>query len=53
MFISSVSVYSQESGITINEKHPLVAKDAYGLSNIEAESLVQEWCNQHKVVCTI
>jgi nucleoside-diphosphate-sugar epimerase len=53
VFISSVSVYSQESGITINEKHPLVAKDAYGLSNIEAESLVQEWCNQHKVVCTI
>jgi nucleoside-diphosphate-sugar epimerase len=53
MFISSVSVYGQESGIGINEEHKLEAKDAYGLSKIEAELLVQKWCNEHNVVCTI
>ena len=45
VFISSVSVYGQESGIGINEEHKLEAKDAYGLSKIEADLLVQKWCN--------
>lgn len=53
VFISSVSVYGQESGININEEHPLQAKDPYGLSKIEAEVLVTEWCKKHNVVCTI
>ena len=53
VFISSVSVYGQEFGKNINEKHKLEAKDPYGLSKIEAEGLVQEWCKQHNVVCTI
>ena len=53
VFISSVSVYGQESGIGINEEHKLDAKDAYGLSKIEAELLVQKWCYEHNVVCTI
>ena len=53
VFISSVSVYGQEFGIGINEEHKLEAKDAYGLSKIEAELLVQKWCNEHNVVCTI
>ena len=53
IFISSVSVYGQESGIQINEEHPLEAKDSYGLSKIEAEQLVLKWCEQHHVVCTI
>jgi nucleoside-diphosphate-sugar epimerase len=53
VFISSVSVYGQEFGIGINEKHQLEAKDAYGLSKIEAEALVKEWCAKHNVVCTI
>ncbi|OAZ03082.1 NAD-dependent epimerase/dehydratase family protein [Flavobacterium succinicans] len=53
VFISSVSVYGQESGIGINEEHKLDAKDAYGLSKIEAELMVQKWCNEHNVVCTI
>ena len=53
IFISSVAVYGQESGIGINEEHKLEAKDAYGLSKIEAELLVQKWCNEHNVVCTI
>lgn len=53
VFISSVSVYGQESGIGINEELKLEAKDAYGLSKIEAELLVQKWCNEHNVVYTI
>jgi nucleoside-diphosphate-sugar epimerase len=53
VFISSVSVYGQEFGIGINEEHRLEATDAYGLSKIEAELLVMEWCEKHKVACTI
>lgn len=53
VFVSSVSVYGQEEGSNIAEKSSLEAKDAYGLSKIEAESLVQKWCTQHNVVCTI
>lgn len=53
VFISSVSVYGQEFGIAIDEEHKLEAEDAYGLSKIEAEVLVTEWCEQHNVVCTI
>lgn len=53
VFISSVSVYGLETGVKINEKHKLEAKDAYGLSKIEAEVMVQEWCTQHHVICTI
>ncbi|MNQ30266.1 GDP-6-deoxy-D-mannose reductase [compost metagenome] len=53
VFVSSVSVYGQEFGIEINEDHKLEAKDAYGLSKIEAEILIIEWCKKHNVVCTI
>ena len=53
VFISSVSVYGQEQGLNITEDCTLVAKDAYGLSKIEAEALLQKWCAQHNVVCTI
>lgn len=53
VFISSVSVYGQEFGIRINEEHELAAKDAYGLSKIEAEVLVTEWCQKQNVVCTL
>jgi len=53
VFVSSVSVYGRESGININEEHVLQAADAYGLSKIEAEVLVMEWCKKHNVVCTI
>lgn len=53
VFVSSVSVYGQESGTGIDEKHKLNAKDAYGLSKIEAETIVSEWCEKHNVVCTI
>ncbi|MBA4277223.1 NAD-dependent epimerase/dehydratase family protein [Flavobacterium sp.] len=53
VFISSVSVYGLESGTQIVEEHKLEAKDAYGLSKIQAEELVTKWCIRHNVVCTI
>ena len=53
VFISSVAVYGKESGNNINEDFPLLAKDAYGLSKIEAEKIVIEWCTRHQVICTI
>jgi nucleoside-diphosphate-sugar epimerase len=53
VFISSVSVYGQESGVNINEEYSLQAKDPYGLSKIEAEALVMAWCKKNNVVCTI
>ncbi len=53
VFISSVSVYGEESCINIKEEHALQAKDAYGLSKIEAEMLVGEWCKNNNVICTI
>lgn len=53
VFISSVSVYGQEMGNNIDENHPLLAKDAYGLSKIKAEGLIEKWCNNNQIVCTI
>lgn len=53
VFISSVAVYGKESGLLIQEESPLEAKDAYGLSKIQAERIIQQWCNQNNVICTI
>ncbi|MBB6502414.1 NAD-dependent epimerase/dehydratase family protein [Pedobacter cryoconitis] len=53
IFISSVSVYGKECGSNINEETSLEAKDAYGLSKIEAENLIQKWCIENNVICTI
>jgi nucleoside-diphosphate-sugar epimerase len=53
VFISTVAVYGVESGTNINEDHPLSAKDPYGLSKINAEQVVIDWCKQHQVICTI
>ena len=53
IFISSVSVYGLFNGQNINEEYPLLAKDPYGKSKIEAEKLVTEWCIKNDVVCTI
>ena len=51
VFISSVSVYGLESGVSISEEHPLLAKDAYGLSKTEAEKLVVDWCKKNNIIC--
>lgn len=53
VFISSVSVYGLEKGKNIDEYYPLLAKDSYGLSKIQAEELVEKWCNKNQVICTI
>lgn len=53
VFISTVAVYGKDTGNLINENEPLAAKDAYGLSKIEAEKIVRSWCQQHNVVCSI
>jgi nucleoside-diphosphate-sugar epimerase len=53
VYISSVAVYGLNSGKNISEEHPLNANDPYGLSKIQAESIVQEWCTKNNVICTI
>jgi nucleoside-diphosphate-sugar epimerase len=53
VFISSVSVYGLDKGTEINELTPLLASDPYGRSKILAEKIVEEWCSQNNVVCTI
>ena len=53
VYISSVSVYGQESGINIDEDTFLGADDPYGLSKVEAENLILDWCNSNAIVCTI
>lgn len=53
VFISSVAVYGLEQGNNIDEKSILKAKDPYGLSKIQAEQVVLDWCKQYNVTCTI
>lgn len=53
VFISSVAVYGLAEGDFIPESHPLSAKDPYGMSKIEAESLVTRWCKENNVICTV
>lgn len=53
VFISSVAVYGRSSGISITETAALLAEDSYGLSKIEAEKLVIDWCEQNNVICSI
>ena len=53
IFISSVAVYGRESGVNISENTPLLAKEPYGLSKIQAEQLVLNWCKRNNVICTI
>jgi nucleoside-diphosphate-sugar epimerase len=53
VFISSVSVYGQEESINIQEGRTLEAEDPYGLSKVVAEQIVEKWCKQRNVICTI
>jgi nucleoside-diphosphate-sugar epimerase len=53
ILISSVSVYGADQGVQINEERPLSAKDPYGLSKIQAEQIVMDWCAKNKVTCGI
>ena len=53
LFISSVAVYGLEKGNQINEEQNLSAKDPYGISKIQAENVVIDWCKKNNVICTI
>ena len=53
VFISTVAVYGLSKGFNVNETTPLKAVDAYGHSKILAENMVENWCKENKVVCTI
>lgn len=53
VFISSVAVYGLESGDNITEGHALHAQDPYGLSKIQAEQLISQWCDKFQVKLTI
>jgi nucleoside-diphosphate-sugar epimerase len=53
VFVSSVAVYGIETGVNISEDAPLLAQDPYGLSKIEAEQLIINWCFKNNVVYTI
>ena len=53
IFFSTVAVYGRESGVNIPEDSHLLARDPYGLSKIQAENLVFDWCQRNNVVCTI
>lgn len=53
VFISSVAVYGKESGFNITENDKLNAIDPYGISKIQAEKIVLDWCQKNNVVCTI
>lgn len=53
VFISSVSVYGAESGTLIDEKQSLNGHDPYSLSKIQAEKLVENWCDKNKIICTV
>jgi nucleoside-diphosphate-sugar epimerase len=53
VFISSVSVYGLIKGENINENNPLLAKDPYGRSKINAEKTILKWCQENNVIVTI
>lgn len=53
VFISSVSVYGLSEGIGIDENCPLKSIDPYGLSKIEAEKIIRNWCADKNIICTI
>ena len=53
VFISSVAVYGLEGGVNITESESLAAKDPYGISKIQAEDLIVNWCRSRNVTCTI
>jgi nucleoside-diphosphate-sugar epimerase len=49
VFISSVSVYGVEKGSDMDETTPLNGKSPYALSKIQAEQMIQQWCEKKKI----
>ncbi len=53
VFISTVAVYGKTSGVLLDVKTQVLARDPYGQSKMQAEVEVLEWCQRHNVICTI
>ncbi len=53
VFVSTVAVYGVEVGKGIDETHVLLGESPYAKSKIEAEKLVQDWCDINGVNCVI
>jgi len=53
VFISSVAVYGVSQGIEIDENKALLAEDPYGKSKIEAEGIIDQYCDEKNILCTI
>jgi nucleoside-diphosphate-sugar epimerase len=53
VFVSTVAVYGVEVGEGIDETHALLGDSPYAKSKIEAETLVQDWCDINGVNCVI
>jgi nucleoside-diphosphate-sugar epimerase len=49
VFVSTVAVYGVDSGILINEKHPLNGKTPYAISKQKAENYLLEWGEKNNV----
>lgn len=48
IYISTVAVYGLDQGEGISEDTPLNGNSPYASSKIQAESLVSEWCQNHR-----
>ncbi|WP_460635323.1 NAD-dependent epimerase/dehydratase family protein [Larkinella harenae] len=53
VLISTVAVYGCESGYNISEETGLLGKTPYAESKMQAEEVVQLWCEKHGVRCAI
>ena len=53
VFLSSVSVYGLNEGLSVSEDAPLLSKYPYGLSKIKAEQLIRNWCEERHISCLI
>lgn len=53
IFISSVAVYGCDSGLMIDETHPLNGTTPYAKSKIKAEKYLTEWCQRNNVILSI
>jgi nucleoside-diphosphate-sugar epimerase len=53
VFISTIAVYGVKTGNLLNEDTPILASDSYGMSKIQAEAEVVQWCAYNNVKLTI
>lgn len=53
VYVSSWEVYSQDSGLNVEEKHQLWASTKSGQSKARAEEVLRQWCDDKKVKLTV